>query len=214
VSEAEEPQPDLYDGDFQTVPRLRVVKGKPWRINPSRRQKWSAPDFAVQHALPIRQIGDPVLHTKAKRPARNRAELEALVIDMFTSMIAARGVGIAASQIGRPLRVVIADVDHAGIVAVDPVVTWTGEELVESTEGCLSVRGLYAYVARPSLVRVEAIDIAGEKFTAEGEGYGAQCLLHEVDHTHGLLYVNHLKSPRELRPVETSDGESEGSTPS
>src|SRR3989442_10787933 len=97
-------------------PRLRVTKGSPWRIDKGRRAKWSTPEFLATNAVEVRQIGDPVLHAPAKKPRLSRPELEALVARMFASMVVAHGIGIAAPQIGVPLRIVIMDVDEAGIV--------------------------------------------------------------------------------------------------
>ena len=94
-NEREEPQP----------PRLRIAKGSPWRIDPGRRAKWSAPAFVAAHAVEVRQIGDPVLHAPAKKPRMQRGDLEVLAQRLFASMVAARGIGIAAPQIGVPLRV-------------------------------------------------------------------------------------------------------------
>src|SRR5438270_8809919 len=124
-------------------PRLRVTKGTPWRIDAGRRAKWSAPEFISANAVEVRQIGDPVLHVPAKKPRLSRTEIEALVARMFASMVVAHGIGIAAPQIGVPLRVVIMDVDEAGIIAVEPKVEWTSAEEEETTEGCLSIRGMY-----------------------------------------------------------------------
>ena len=135
-------------------PRIRVTKGAPWRIGPSRRAKWSTPEFIAKNAVEVRQIGDPVLHAPAKKPRLDRAQLEALVSRMFVSMVVARGIGIAAPQIGVPLRVAIMDVDEAGIVAVDPKIEWASEEVEETSEGCLSVRGLYGMLERPTKARV------------------------------------------------------------
>jgi hypothetical protein len=109
-------------------PRLRVTKGAPWRIDPGRRAKWSAPEFVSANAVEVRQIGDPVLHAPAKKPRLSRPELEALVARMFASMVVAHGIGIAAPQIGVALRVAIMDVDEAGIVAIEPTIEWTSEE--------------------------------------------------------------------------------------
>lgn len=191
----------------RTEPRLRLLKGKPWRIDPGRRAKWSEEDFVRRHALDIRQIGDPVLHAVAKKPNLPRPELEALVQTMFASMIAAQGVGIAAPQIGVPLRIVIMDVDEAGIVAIDPRVEWTSAEVEETSEGCLSVRGFYGMLERPLVARLVANDLAGNKFTLEGDEVGAQVILHETDHLSGTLYVSHLRSREDLRPVEPEDTE-------
>jgi peptide deformylase len=188
----EEPQP----------PRLRIAKGSPWRIDPGRRAKWSAPAFVSAHAVEVRQIGDPVLHAAAKKPRMQRGDLEALAQRMFASMVAARGIGIAAPQIGIPLRVAIMDVDEAGIIAVEPKIEWVSDEVEETSEGCLSVRGMYGMLERPLVARLVALDITGKKFVVEGEEFGAQCMLHETDHLNGTLYVDLLKSRDDLHPVE------------
>jgi peptide deformylase len=186
-------------------PRLRVTKGTPWRIDAGRRAKWSSPEFLAANAVEVRQIGDPVLHAPAKKPRLGRTELEALAARMFASMVVARGIGIAAPQIGVPLRVAIMDVDEAGIVAVDPKIEWTSDEVEETSEGCLSVRGLYGMLERPVAARVVANDIAGKRFTVLGDEFGAQCMLHEADHLSGTLYVDRLRSREDLHPVEPEE---------
>jgi peptide deformylase len=195
IPEQEEPQP----------PRLRIAKGSPWRIDPGRRAKWSAPSFVSAHAVDVRQIGDPVLHASAKKPRTQRGDLEALAQRMFASMVAARGIGIAAPQIGVPLRVAIMDVDEAGIVAVEPTIEWVSDEVEETSEGCLSVRGMYGMLERPLEARLVAFDINGKKFVVEGEEFGAQCMLHETDHLNGILYVDRLRSRDDLHAVEPAD---------
>jgi peptide deformylase len=186
-------------------PRLRIAKGSPWRIDPGRRAKWSAPAFVSAHAVEVRQIGDPVLHAPAKKPRMDRGELEALAQRLFASMVAARGIGIAAPQIGVPLRVAIMDVDEAGIVAIEPKIEWVSDDVDETTEGCLSVRGMYGMLERPIEARLVALDITGKKFVVEGEEFGAQCMLHETDHLNGILYVDRLRSREDLHPVEVDD---------
>jgi peptide deformylase len=198
--EHQEPQP----------PRLRIVKGSPWRIDPGRRTKWSAPAFVSAHAVEVRQIGDPVLHAPAKKPRMQRGDLETLAQRMFASMIAARGIGIAAPQIGVPLRVAIMDVDEAGIVAIEPTIEWVGETLEETSEGCLSVRGMYGMIERPLEARLIAFDINGKKFSVEGEEFGAQCMLHETDHLNGILYVDRLRSRDDLHPVDVDESSEAG----
>ncbi|MEK7862685.1 MAG: peptide deformylase [Chloroflexota bacterium] len=189
-------------------PRLRVIKGAPWRIDAGRRAKWTTPEFLAKNAVDVRQIGDPVLHAAAKRPRLPRVELEALVARMFASMVVARGIGIAAPQIGVPLRVAILDVDEAGLVVLEPEVEWVSNEVDETSEGCLSVRGLYGMLARPVAARLAAVDIAGKRFMVEGEEFGAQCLLHETDHLNGVLYVDRLRSRTDLHTVEPDEEES------
>lgn len=191
-------------------PRLRIARGSPWRIDPGRRAKWSAPAFVSAHAVNVRQIGDPVLHAPAKKPRMHRGDLEALAQRMFASMVAARGIGIAAPQIGVPLRVAIMDVDEAGVVAVEPKIEWMSEDVEETSEGCLSVRGMYGMLERPLQARLVALDITGKKFVVEGEEFGAQCMLHETDHLSGILYVDRLKSRDDLHSVEDEPAEAGG----
>jgi peptide deformylase len=186
-------------------PRIVVTKGTPWVIDRGRRDRWSSPEFVTKHAVDVRQVGDPVLHAPGKKPRLDRRELEPLVQRLFASMVEARGVGIAAQQIGVPLRVVIIDVDDVGIVAVNPEVEFESAEVEEMSEGCLSVRGLYGMLERPILARVSAVDITGKKFTIEGQGLGAQCMLHETDHTNGILYVDRLRTRKDLFPVEPEE---------
>jgi peptide deformylase len=138
--------------------------------------------------------------------------METLVARMFASMVAAHGIGIAAPQIGVPLKVAIMDVDEAGIVAVEPALEWTSEEVEETSEGCLSVRGLYGMLERPLAARVLAEDITGKRFTAEGEEFGAQCLIHETEHLAGVLYVDKLKSRADLHTVESDEEDGERET--
>jgi peptide deformylase len=99
----------------------------------------------------------------------------------------------------------VIDVDEAGIVAVNPEVEWVSDEVAETSEGCLSVRGLYGMLERPTSARLVATDIAGKRFVIEGERYGAQCILHETDHLNGILYVDRLRSRKDLYPVEPDD---------
>jgi peptide deformylase len=188
-------------------PRLRVTKGAPWRIDAGRRAKWSAPEFVAANAVEVRQIGDPVLHAPAKKPRISRGDLEALAARMFASMVVARGIGIAAPQIGVALRVVIMDVDEAGIIAIDPKIEWTSSEVEEMSEGCLSIRGLYGMLDRPVGARLVATDVAGKRFTLVGDEFGAQCMLHETDHLNGTLYVDRLRSREDLHTVEPEEEE-------
>jgi len=198
---------DIKEPKEPAPPRLRVTKGAPWRIDPGRRAKWSAPEFVSANAVEVRQIGDPVLHAPAKKPRLSRPELEALVARMFASMVVAHGIGIAAPQIGVALRVAIMDVDEAGIVAIEPTIEWMSEEKEETSEGCLSVRGMYGMLERPLAARLVADDIAGKRFTLVGEEFGAQCMLHETDHLIGTLYVDRLRSREDLHTVEPDEEE-------
>jgi peptide deformylase len=159
-------------------------------------------------ARPITIVGNPVLHQPCARVEQFDDSLAALVDDMFASMYAAEGVGLAANQIGVPLRVFVYDchdddgVQHVGHV-VNPVLAELPAErrqLDDSAEGCLSVPGPHHELARPDYARVTGVDLKGEPVTVEGTGYFARCLQHEFDHLEGRLYIDRL-SKRQRKNV-------------
>jgi peptide deformylase len=145
---------------------------------------------------PILKYGASVLETPAKRVEHFDSEFEALVQDMFETMYAANGVGLAAPQIGRSLRVAVVDVTvgknpEAKMVLSNPeIIQIEGEQREE--EGCLSVPGFRGYVLRPQYVTVRAQDAAGKEFETSGEGLLARALCHETDHLNGILFLSHL----------------------
>jgi peptide deformylase len=145
---------------------------------------------------PIVKYGDPVLETPAKRVDKFDGELQTLVADMFESMYAARGVGLAAPQVGISRRVAVIDVSdgknpEAKIVCVNPeVIHAEGEQREE--EGCLSVPGFRGYVVRPQYVTIRAQDASGKEFEMRGEGLLARAFTHEIDHLNGVLFITHL----------------------
>jgi peptide deformylase len=145
---------------------------------------------------PIVKFGDPVLETPAKAVDKFDEELQKLVADMFESMYAARGVGLAAPQIGISLRLTVIDVtdgknSEAKIVCANPqIVHAEGEQREE--EGCLSLPGFRGYVARPQYVTVRAQDASGTEFEMRGEQLLARAFCHEIDHLNGTLFIAHL----------------------
>ena len=119
------------------------------------------------------------------------AELERLVSDMFETMYAAEGVGLAAPQIDRPLRLFVMDCAGIKLIAANPeIVAAEGEQGGE--EGCLSVGKVHAPLKRAERVRLRAQDARGEFFEQEATGLAARCFLHETDHCDGLLFINRL----------------------
>jgi peptide deformylase len=151
-------------------------------------------------ARPITLLGEPVLHQPCATVEAFDDDLAQLIDDMFESMRAARGVGLAANQIGVGLRVFVYDcadddeVQHVGHV-VNPVLRELDparRNLVEADEGCLSVPGPYAPLARPDVAIVDGVDKTGAPITVEGSGYFARCLQHETDHLNGQLYIDRL----------------------
>jgi peptide deformylase len=145
---------------------------------------------------PIVKFGDPVLETATRPVTKFDEELQTLVGDMFESMYAAQGVGLAAPQIGISLRVAVIDVTigknvEAKIVCANPeIIHAEGEQREE--EGCLSLPGFRGYVARPQYVTVRAQDASGKEFEMRGEGLLARAFCHEIDHLNGTLFIAHL----------------------
>jgi peptide deformylase len=145
---------------------------------------------------PIVKYGDPVLETPSTPVAAFDEDVQKLVADMFESMYAAAGVGLAAAQIGVGLRITVIDVSNgknpeAKIVCANPeIIHAEGEQREE--EGCLSVPGFRGYVARPQYVTVRAMDAAGKEFEMRGEGLLARAFCHEIDHLNGVLFISHL----------------------
>jgi peptide deformylase len=142
--------------------------------------------------IPIRMLGDPVLRTKASDVDAFDGALARLAEDMFETMYAAPGVGLAAPQIGLSIRLFVYDSGQGdrGAVANPELSELAGEQ--EGDEGCLSVPGLYYPTMRYDRVRVDGLDLHGEPITLHGEGYLARIYQHETDHTNGLLYLDRL----------------------
>lgn len=151
---------------------------------------------AARKIYPIVKYGDPILE-KPTAPVKNfDAEFEQLTEDMFASMYAAQGVGLAAPQIGLSLRVAVVDVTtgknpEAKIVIANPEIIHAEGEVREE-EGCLSIPGFRGYVMRPQFVTVRAQNAKGESFEIRGENLLARAFCHEIDHLHGILFLQHL----------------------
>ena len=157
-------------------------------------------------ARPIRLFGDPVLRTPTDEVVQFDEPLSRLVDDMFASMYAADGVGLAANQIGVSLSVFVYDCPDAsgqrqvGHV-VNPRLVSTGGEIDEDTEGCLSVPGLHYENARASYAAVEGVDLTGAPVRVAGDGVLARCLQHETDHLDGLLFLDRLHGRTKRRAM-------------
>lgn len=148
---------------------------------------------------PIVLFGDPVLEREAEAvSAFNTPELDQLLEDMFESMYAARGVGLAAPQIGIGKRIAVIDLSVGNdgeqrLVLINPeIIARSGMQTGE--EGCLSLPGFREQVSRPTKVTVRALNARGESFETTGEGLLARALLHETDHLHGRLYIQHVSA--------------------
>jgi peptide deformylase len=145
---------------------------------------------------PIVKYGDPVLEKPGAMVKTFDAELGTLAEDMFVSMYAAQGVGLAAPQIGKSIRLAVVDVTtgknpEAKIVLVNPEIIHAEGEAREE-EGCLSIPGFRGYVIRPQFVTVRAQNLKGETFEIRGENLLARAFCHEIDHLNGILFLQHL----------------------
>jgi peptide deformylase len=148
----------------------------------------------------ILRYGEPVLHRRAETVATVNEQVSALIDDLVATMRAAAGVGLAAPQVGVSQRVFVIDVSMGRrpgdlIALVNPEFERRqGMQLEE--EGCLSVPGFHATVARPASVRVRALDREGRPLSIDAEGLLARALQHEMDHLNGVLFIDRLRPVR------------------
>ena len=172
-------------------------------------------------AHPITQAGEPVLRQKAKKVKSFGPSLEALVTEMLDAMHAADGLGLAAPQIGVPLRLIViempAELDEEGnethpgelYVYCNPeILEASGEE--EDQEGCLSVPGYVGQVKRATRVTVKGEDAKGRKIRTKAKGLLARAFQHEIDHINGILFIDRVDSPEKLRRIRPDEEEDEG----
>jgi len=165
---------------------------------------------------PIVTYPNPVLTTPTGEVGTVDEELRALVADMVETMHAERGVGLAANQVGVPLRLLVVDVSagedpEALMVLVNPRVVSSGGRQ-SGEEGCLSFPGIFEVVGRPGHVRIEASGLDGESLEIEADGFLARALLHEADHLDGKVFLDRmspLKRKLVLRRIRRAreDGE-------
>jgi peptide deformylase len=155
--------------------------------------------------IPIRLLPDPILRQKAKRVRNIDGSVRKLITDMVETMHAAPGVGLAAPQVGVPLRVIIIGIPgDEDIAIINPqIIRRTGERLVN--EGCLSIPGYVGEIKRAESVRVKGRDQNGKEIRIKGDELLAQALEHEIDHLNGVLYIDHLESQDKLRKIEPDE---------
>lgn len=142
--------------------------------------------------LAIRVLGDPVLREETRPVTEVTDDTRRLIDDMFETMYAANGIGLAAPQVGRTERVCVVDVEGAAYALVNPEVVRATGPKAKAEEGCLSIPDVYGDVERPSRVTVQALDRDGAPIEVTAEGLLARCFQHEIDHLHGKLFLDHL----------------------
>ncbi len=152
--------------------------------------------------LPILEFPDPRLRTIAKPVTEVDESIRTLVDDMFETMYAAPGIGLAATQVNVHKQVIVIDISEGKTephVFINPEITVLDETLFDYEEGCLSVPGFFEEITRPRHVRVKALNREGEAFEIEPEGLLAVCIQHEVDHLKGKLFVDYISNVKRLR---------------
>lgn len=145
----------------------------------------------------ILTIPDPRLRLVSKPVGEITDDVRKLSDDMLETMYAAPGIGLAAIQIGEPVRLVVIDLakkdeEPAPIVLIDPEITWTSGETRVHEEGCLSIPEYYEEIERPDRVRYRYRNLKGESVEAEAEGLLSTCLQHEIDHLDGKMFIDYL----------------------
>jgi peptide deformylase len=151
-------------------------------------------------------VPDPRLKTVSAPVAVVDDSLRALMDDMLETMYAAPGIGLAAIQVGEPVRVIVMDIDQRDgernpRYFVNPEILWASEETQPYEEGCLSVPDIYDEVERPAHVKLRYMNYAGETVEEDAEGIFAVCIQHEMDHLDGVLFIDHLSRLKRERAV-------------
>ena len=154
---------------------------------------------------PIIEAPDPLLRQISSPVEAFTPELQTLIDDMFETMYAAPGIGLAAVQVGEPIRLLVIDLQEPADaddpespnvkdprVFINPEILWHSDDEVPYTEGCLSVPEQYAEVMRPDRIRAKWQDKDGKTYEEEIDGLLAVCLQHEMDHLNGVLFIDHL----------------------
>jgi peptide deformylase len=142
--------------------------------------------------LDIRVLGDPVLRKATKPVTEVTDELRRLIADMFETMYAAEGIGLAAPQVGRTERVAVVDVEGRKFALINPQVLATSGSPDKAEEGCLSIPDIYGDVVRPAEVTIQATDEEGNLYEATAGELLGRCFQHEIDHLDGKLFIDYL----------------------
>jgi peptide deformylase len=152
--------------------------------------------------LTILEVPDPGLRAIAAPVSEVDASIRATLADMFETMYAARGIGLAAIQVGIEKRLVVIDLQEPEeedgepvrkpVAFVNPELLWVSDEMAVYNEGCLSIPEQYAEVARPARCRVKWLDGDGKPHEEEMDGLMATCIQHEIDHLNGVLFTDHI----------------------
>jgi peptide deformylase len=154
----------------------------------------------------ILTVPDARLKTVSKPVAAVDDSLRALMDDMLETMYDAPGIGLAAIQVGEPVRVIVMDLSREEDARepryfVNPEILWRSEETLPYEEGCLSIPDIYDEVERPAKVKLRYLNYQGEQIEEDAEGVFAVCIQHEMDHLEGVLFIDHLSRLKRERAV-------------
>ncbi len=145
------------------------------------------------------KLGSAILREKALPVEQITDEIKALAAEMIRTMYKEEGVGLAAPQVGKNIRMFVADDGSGAQVFINPQIIGTSAELAEMEEGCLSVPGVYEKVSRPASVKVQAQDENGKRRVIDARGYLARIIQHEYDHLEGILFIDKLANEKRER---------------
>ncbi|KAA8732086.1 peptide deformylase [Acinetobacter qingfengensis] len=155
--------------------------------------------------LPILSFPDQRLRTIAKPVEQVNDEIRQLAADMLETMYAAPGIGLAATQVDHHIQLIVMDLSESKdqpMVFINPKITALTQETQPYEEGCLSVPQIYDKVERPSRVKIQALNLDGEKIEIDADGLLAVCIQHEMDHLNGKLFVDYLSPLKRQRARE------------
>ncbi len=160
--------------------------------------------------LDIRVLGDPVLRKPTKAVTEFTDELRKLIADMFETMYAAEGIGLAAPQVGRTDRLAVVDVEGQKYTLINPEIVSKNGAAEKAEEGCLSIPDIYGDVERPPDVTIRALDENGNQYEASANGLLGRCFQHEIDHLDGKLFIDYLSPLKRRAALSKWEQEREG----
>jgi peptide deformylase len=160
--------------------------------------------------LDIRVLGDPVLRKPTKAVTEVTDELRKLIADMFETMYAAEGIGLAAPQVGRSERLAVVDVEGKKFTLINPEIVAKDGAPEKAEEGCLSIPDIYGDVERPPEVTIRALDENGKPYEASANELLGRCFQHEIDHLDGKLFIDYLSPLKRRAAMGKWEKEKEG----
>jgi peptide deformylase len=160
--------------------------------------------------LDIRVLGDPVLRKPTKPVTEVTDELRRLIADMFETMYAAEGIGLAAPQVGRSERVAVVDVEGKKFALINPEIVSSNGAREKAEEGCLSIPDIYGDVERPPEVTIRALDENGNQYEASANELLGRCFQHEIDHLDGKLFIDYLSPLKRKAALAKWEKEKDG----